>query len=37
MRIREDMPESLSDLLLFYGAVGVGALIGLYVYAVYLT
>jgi hypothetical protein len=37
MGIRDDMPESLSDLFLFYGAVGIGVLIGLYVYAVCLT
>ncbi len=37
MRIPIDMPETLGQLLLLFGAVGVGALIGIYLYVVYLT
>ncbi len=36
MKIPEDMPESPSDLVLFYGAIALGALVALYLYAVYL-
>ena len=37
MRIPSVMPASLGDLFILFAGVGVGVLIGIYLYAVYLT
>lgn len=35
MRIKTILPESFGQLLLLIGAIGVGALIGIYLFVVY--
>ena len=37
MRIPIVVPETLGQLFLLFGAVGVGVFIGIYLYVVYLT